>query len=394
MFYCYDLIVFSEEGIVDFTGAQYQASFILAIQELNDKSDGIFDDLLPSTEIKFALRHASDSASAVLATDSLLRADVSSGKITAVVNGLGAFDEGGVNALLKRHAALEIDASFGDNTENDLYLRPSPKVEGIVIQDFFCDLGYRNILLIGTAGPYASALRGGLQDGTKCNFTSVATVLIPAATVQGADLFPIFEATKSRDQRFNGIVICSGAGMVIKTLYELGVIRLGVQVIITEEAVKGGIWESMEGESPADVSSALRGALGIRYDGLTHMKKNPAAGSDFLTRWRAQAPTVKVGSACNGDTDDSTESYLLNSDESASMCAGLNFSTFSSIHDFNSGMPIAYDAVLAIAVAAHYNIEILGIALPVNAGEWKSAIIAGLDWFTGNSGALLFYSCF
>ena len=387
----FNALVFSKNGeIADSIGTQHQASFLLAIRELNHKSDGVYDDLLPNTEIKFAVRHASDSTTAVLATDSLLRADVGAGKISAVVNGFAALNEGGVSAIINRHSALQLDTLFGDYSDNDIFLRPSPELQGNVIQDLLCDLGYKNVLLIGTAGPYTSALRGGIEDGSKCNFTSLATVLIPSAPMSSYDLLRIFDDTKARDQRINGIVICSQAGMVIKTLYELGVIRLGTQVIISEEAVSGGVWQNMQGESPSDVSSALRGALGVRYDGLSHFKTRAAAGSDFLFRWRAQPPTVKIAAVCNGDMDDSTESYFLNSDESASVCAGLNFSTFSSIYDLDTGMPIAYDAVLTIAVAAHHNLEVLGVALPTDAEEWKEAIIAGLSWFSGKTGTIVY----
>ncbi len=43
-------------GSVDVAGAQYMAAFIMAVREINDKSDGVHDDLLPHTHLTFSTR--------------------------------------------------------------------------------------------------------------------------------------------------------------------------------------------------------------------------------------------------------------------------------------------------------------------------------------------------
>eukprot|EP00595_Chromulina_sp_UTEXLB2642_P002549 CAMPEP_0196767986 /NCGR_PEP_ID=MMETSP1095-20130614/42206_1 /TAXON_ID=96789 ORGANISM="Chromulina nebulosa, Strain UTEXLB2642" /NCGR_SAMPLE_ID=MMETSP1095 /ASSEMBLY_ACC=CAM_ASM_000446 /LENGTH=237 /DNA_ID=CAMNT_0042136931 /DNA_START=478 /DNA_END=1188 /DNA_ORIENTATION=- len=43
------------EIYLDIIGQQQQASFIVAINQINDKTDGIYDDLLPNTKIEFAV---------------------------------------------------------------------------------------------------------------------------------------------------------------------------------------------------------------------------------------------------------------------------------------------------------------------------------------------------
>ena len=43
-------------GSVDVAGAQRMAAFIMAVRELNDKHDGVHDDILPSTHITFSSR--------------------------------------------------------------------------------------------------------------------------------------------------------------------------------------------------------------------------------------------------------------------------------------------------------------------------------------------------
>jgi hypothetical protein len=43
--------VFNADGTVDYAQAQHLASFLMAIREINDKNDGIDDDLLPDTKL-------------------------------------------------------------------------------------------------------------------------------------------------------------------------------------------------------------------------------------------------------------------------------------------------------------------------------------------------------
>jgi len=42
------------KGVIDFSGPQYLATSLMAIREINDKQDGIADNLLPNTKILFA----------------------------------------------------------------------------------------------------------------------------------------------------------------------------------------------------------------------------------------------------------------------------------------------------------------------------------------------------
>eukprot|EP01041_Mallomonas_annulata_P008621 gene8621-17784_t len=44
-------------GNLDNIGAQYLASFLMAVREINNKTDGIADDLLPNIDLVIAVRN-------------------------------------------------------------------------------------------------------------------------------------------------------------------------------------------------------------------------------------------------------------------------------------------------------------------------------------------------
>jgi len=43
--------LFNPSGQPDYIQIEYLTAFLMAVEEINDKSDGIFDDILPNTQI-------------------------------------------------------------------------------------------------------------------------------------------------------------------------------------------------------------------------------------------------------------------------------------------------------------------------------------------------------
>ena len=61
--------MFRANGDMDGGGRRRRAAFLMAIDHLNDKTDGLWDDLLPHTQISFAIGDSKrDSGTAILAT--------------------------------------------------------------------------------------------------------------------------------------------------------------------------------------------------------------------------------------------------------------------------------------------------------------------------------------
>ena len=69
--------------VKDHNSNQMLAAFIMAINELNNKNDGIYDDLLPNTNIKFIVAEESDNFITNIETNLKLNKDSFSTTVSA-----------------------------------------------------------------------------------------------------------------------------------------------------------------------------------------------------------------------------------------------------------------------------------------------------------------------
>eukprot|EP01041_Mallomonas_annulata_P014487 gene14487-30841_t len=47
---------FKSDNVLSIDGTQQIAAIIMALNQINNKHDGVYDDILPATQIRFALR--------------------------------------------------------------------------------------------------------------------------------------------------------------------------------------------------------------------------------------------------------------------------------------------------------------------------------------------------
>jgi hypothetical protein len=66
-----------ENGLPDEFMIQHLAAFLMALREINDKTDGIHDDLLPNTEIVFCLKQPNGLIGLEIAVAETLHSDFS-----------------------------------------------------------------------------------------------------------------------------------------------------------------------------------------------------------------------------------------------------------------------------------------------------------------------------
>ena len=66
-----------DDGEPDPFMIQHLAAFVMAVNEINDKSDGVADDLLPNTDIVFALKSPTGLIGVEVAIDETLYHDFS-----------------------------------------------------------------------------------------------------------------------------------------------------------------------------------------------------------------------------------------------------------------------------------------------------------------------------
>jgi ABC-type branched-subunit amino acid transport system substrate-binding protein/ABC-type proline/glycine betaine transport system substrate-binding protein len=96
----------------DTTGAQRTMAMLMAIDEISNRADGIFDELLPSTAIQFEwLNSERDAGIATLASASLASQGFEGKGAIAVVGGFSSGPTIAMQAMLKHSGTLQISPS-------------------------------------------------------------------------------------------------------------------------------------------------------------------------------------------------------------------------------------------------------------------------------------------
>lgn len=134
---------------IDDDQVQYLAAFLMAVDEINNKTDGILDDVLPNHHINVIVRSAEGHAlGAAEAVDALVISEVygASDTMHAVVNTLHdsnavltsqiLTDAGVVQALVEAH---DSDLGFGDTYPYRVSLTSLESFQGLVYQEILCN---------------------------------------------------------------------------------------------------------------------------------------------------------------------------------------------------------------------------------------------------------------
>ena len=360
------------------TGIQYQAAFLLAIKEINNKTDGIADELLPNVQILRVVLGAPPqntyynlmSAVYVDSYDPLVVIGPDSNEATESLSLWNLqFEIPQID-----FAATSVD--FNDATIYRYYSRlcSYDSLEAFhiayMIRNYF---DWQRVIVFSSTDDYGMNLLSAFQYGadvmglellatysTKAGITDFSRKLSQASAL-GCYIFVLLMS--SRDTSF-----------LLEQGYKYGTFKEGTQVIGTSQAGTPAVWQAMS--ASADIPSILKGFMVL----TPAAPLDTEAGQAFVKRWRAQPPTVSTTvdgrEVCNDETDDfGFYLYRFNKNLSAfgsdNLCLGLDFSAFSADGiDIDTYVPFAYDAVYAAAFAYH---NILYNLPPTD--NWKSPSI-------------------
>jgi ABC-type branched-subunit amino acid transport system substrate-binding protein len=144
-------------------GVQYIEAIMMAVDEINDKTDGIYDDVLPHTELRVVARAPLRTFS-LGASNALELLTVDKG-VLAVIGPAGLHALEGSSPILEdaghipQICYLERDSLFGDSKHFPNLLRtiPAEYLDGRVVGDLIVDLfHWDKVTLFSTSDAYGS----------------------------------------------------------------------------------------------------------------------------------------------------------------------------------------------------------------------------------------------
>jgi hypothetical protein len=354
----------SPSGQRDLAQAEHLAAFVMAVNHINDKTDGIHDDLLPDTHLTYNIQGSPSLIGATKAFFGLIES-FNSAPLFSVVSALDNEDMLLISELASKtgtHLMTTVfdsgqcyETRFCQTTSNVAALQSR---EGVAIQNLICLFTNRLVIFVGT----------GIEDiNAMSEFTdeSVCTLDIFANIVIRSELSD-FAAEIARAKSFGArsFVFFLPAWQVAGLLeqgYAAGLFHEGIVISMTSR----GVANITEYFSPdADVPRLMMSTFSYHYTPDFFMNKTAEAIS-FADRWRKQPHTagqmVNGEMVCSSAVDGDGDFYLYKAVDpvtNRTVCTGLNFSEYDQLgFSIQSHTGLTYDATIVAAMALDFAIR-------------------------------------
>eukprot|EP01041_Mallomonas_annulata_P007552 gene7552-15480_t len=361
---------FTDTGEADSVGAHVLAACMMALEEINNKTDGLAENFLPDTGLFVTVESP-------LQTTSVRR-----NYLAAVDNALFlsnvAFNRTGVLAVIgtiateSSKATAEIFAnadhgipqiSYGAESSELSHLAygyfsrtcPTDAHQGQVIAQLLSKkFLYQTVTIFYTGDTYGNditmefegdAALFGMNIESKFSFwsgTKDLTSVIEACKAKGGVLKVFVLLMKSYD-----------TAVLLEQGYKLGLSNEGTQIIGTQYMAH---IDTMKAMSPdANVEAIMKGAIAV-IPTLSAIRREYSTSKSFVKRYRAQKDTLTTDEngliRCDKSKDSDGDYIFI--PKSGIGCAGVNFH---SLAEDGSDIPdmalYAYDATYAITMALH-----------------------------------------
>ena len=398
---------FFPSGLVNTAGTHYVAAIVMALREINNKTDGIADKLLANHQLKIAARFPRQNFLEEISAGNELASNVFHGNGVIAVIGTSATSSSIATAKMFANTFRHIpqigyganDSSLGHKDIYPYFLRTIPtdahdgRILARISKLYF---GWNSVTVFSSQDNYGN-------DGF-LEFQEEASVLglnieLHVAFLSGITDFgrQINNAIESKGSLkvFVLLMRSEDAGRLIEQGYELGLFRMGCQILGTEYVLNPATWQAMSAE--ADVSTLMNGVIGVS----PFASRNSTQYLNFVERWRKQAATQWKSPSglvqCLNTTDDDGGEWLYQGyptgDASTSKltCCGVDFRTFAEDgSDIEDIALFAYDAVYALA----YGLEFLRFNgnVSVNYGAHLYDLLVSNVSFNGVTGRVSFGS--
>lgn len=373
--FVFPMFEYATPYVVNYDGVQYLAAFLMAVNDINNKNDGIHDELLPKTKLKYAVRSSTGAFIDNVKDAIALSTRVFNG--SGICGCVGGADNDASNAIAQIFNGFKIDqVAYGSTGSFLSYAIPFPYYFRTCSDDAFQGYAIASVMALHYKWEYVSTFTTTDSYGTDgfLQFTQRATQLgmnilsIHQFRPGQADLTSQIQKAKETGSRIFFIFMNGNdAGNLLTQGYRLGLFKEGTQIFGSDQLFSQNTINSIG--SDVAIQTVLKGALALRQSfSYTHIP----AYNDFVRRWKAQNNTItrvtsggSVQETCHDQTDDDGNFYLYKgttTDQNGAMvqmCAGLEFSkefTAADGSDISPFAPFAYDATIALAAGLHKTI--------------------------------------
>jgi hypothetical protein len=355
---------FSPSGQRDLAQAEHLAAFIMAINEINDKTDGIYDDLLPNTHLTYNVQGESPLIGATKQFLSLVES-FSDAPLFSVVSALDNEDMLVISELAGRtgtHIMTTVfdsgqcyQTQFCPTTSNIAALQSR---EGVAIQNLICLFTNKLVIFVGTGIEDINAMSE-FTDDSVCVLDIFANIVIRSELSNFAA-----EIARAKSFGARSFVFFLPAWQVAGLLeqgYAAGLFHEGIVISMTSR----GVANITEYFSPdADIPRLMMSTFSYQYTPEFFINKTAEAIS-FADRWRKQPHTagrmINGEMVCASALDGDGDFYLYKAVDpvtNLTVCTGLNFSEYDPLgFRIQSHTGLTYDATIAAARALDYAIR-------------------------------------
>jgi Receptor family ligand binding region len=130
---------FAGNGQIAVDQAENLAAFLMAVDHINDKTDGIADDILPNTQLKVALRTGNSFAGTIEAVRSMMDAFFRTG-VLGVVSGQPTAEVEAADQMLKDFKIVQVhsvgmatDLGDGEKYPYKIQMPPIDSFQGTLL---------------------------------------------------------------------------------------------------------------------------------------------------------------------------------------------------------------------------------------------------------------------
>jgi hypothetical protein len=355
----------SPQGVLSLDQQEHLAAFVMAVNEINDKTDGVHDDLLPDTVLKFAAQNGPTMKTA--ATNFITLSESFDNKgLFGVVNSLPPTEgmyvvQLAVNMLIPNILSV---TNNGELNEHSTYPYMTKVValeshQGYATQKLLCSYGPTTKFAFGLSlaeediEAYYEFAYSFIVDYFSGECANPILGLMAVRTDTTDMSIAVAQAKAFGARYFLLLLPAYQVAALLEQGYAAGVFT-DETVIITTNRGSTNITDYFS--DGTDIANVMTGFFTMEYLPNYNMNRTLLA-REFANRWRNQPSHAGeyVGGrwVCDNSTDDDGNFYLYQTTvNGTTLCTGLNFSRYEETGlNIQPYTALTYDATFMMAKA-------------------------------------------
>lgn len=317
---------FGVDGTINVQQAEHLEAFLMAVEDVNNKTDGLFDDLLPGTKVVFSsVNDAANDVRAVAGADYFFNSFFNS-HVVGVVSALPSQQSSAADLVLAEERVFvsfsEANATeFADPEVHPLGAHTNVVVSfsGMVMQQILCyHFDIKKVTVFHTSNKMGTRSAVELGDQTYCPLTKESVHQFLSGS---RDFVNEFDRVKEVGSRvFTLLMGPKDAAAVLEEGHAAGLFGEGTMVFL-EQADR-----LFDYFSPGvDVPAIMHGVFAISYFPDFSVQTSPF-GQNFHERFIHRDHSV-ADFDCSFEVDDN-QAHRLFQNSRFTTCAALNFTQY------------------------------------------------------------------